>query len=143
MKKIKMSLKDTDGILDFHFDTEGEVGEYEKNRLIHSMEIIFDELLKTGLYDIQSFIFEISDDKPKKSPRKKNRKNGLFIQHYKDVHEGFDTFYSWNGCRSMNGHSKYLLNEFEKENGVIEYLTCSGYVIQTINFEIRTIKKFY
>ncbi len=141
-----MSLKNVGNELqelDFHFETEGDVGDYEKERLILAMEKVLFHLLETRLYDIRTFMFEVSSVRPVKNLRKKNRKHGLFVQYYNDRHQGFDLFFSWNGCREMNFNSRYLMSEFNKENGIIEFLQCSGYVINTIDFELRTIKKFY
>jgi hypothetical protein len=136
-------MKETNCVLDFHFETEGDVGEYEKERLLKSMESILLTLMETNFYNIKSLKFSISNTLPQKRLRKKNRKHGLFVQYYNDVHQGFDLFFSWNGRREMNGNSRYLMNEFNKENGIIEYLKCSGYLIDTIDFELRTIEKFY
>jgi hypothetical protein len=136
-------MKETNCVLDFHFETEGDVGEYEKERLLKSMESILLTLMETNFYNIKSLKFSISNTLPQKRLRKKNRKHGLFVQYYNDVHQGFDIFFSWNGRREMNGNSRYLMNEFNKENGIIEYLKCSGYLIDTIDFELRTIEKFY
>lgn len=136
-------MKETNCVLDFHFETEGDVGNYEKDRLLSSMETILKKLMETGYYNIKTLKFSICDTRPLKLMRKRNRKHGLFVQYYKDVHEGYDVFFSWDGKREMKSNQRYLINEFSKENGVIEYLNCTGYLVETIDFEIRTIEKFY
>lgn len=136
-------MKETKCVLDFHFETEGDIGDYEKGRLIKSMETILLTLMETNFYDIRTLKFEISDTRPIKRMRKRNRKHGLFIQYYKDVHEGLDVFFSWNGKREMKSNQRYLMNEFHKDNGIFEYLETMGYLKETIDFELRTIEKFY
>lgn len=138
-----MTLKETDYVLDFNFETEGDIGDYEKERLTLTMERILMKLMDTQFYNIKSFKFSVSDTKPPKYVRKKNRKHGLFVQHYNDIHQGYDLFFSWNGRREMNFDSRYVMSEFNRENGIVEYLRCSGYLIETIDFELRTIEKFY
>jgi hypothetical protein len=136
-------MKEKNLAFNLHFETEGEVGHYEKDRLTSSLEEIIFKLMEKKIYNLKSLKFSISDTKPEKAIKKRNRTHGLFVQHYYDQHEGSDLFFSWNGCRPMNGHSRYLLNEFNKENGIIEYLKIKGYLIETIDFELRTIEKFY
>lgn len=136
-------MKETDCILDFHFETEGDIGDYEKERLLISMERILETLMESNYYNIRTLMFEISDTLPEKRMRKRNRKHGLFAQYYNDVHQGFDVFFSWNGRREMNGHSRYVMYEFIKDNGIFEYLETMGYLRETIDFELRTIQKFY
>lgn len=136
-------MKETNCILDFHFETEGNVEDYEKERLTHSMEAIVLTLMDTNFYDIKTLKFEISDTLPEKRMRKRNRKHGLFVQYYKDIHEGFDVFFSWNGKREMKSNQRYLMNEFHKDNGIFEYLETMGYLRDTIDFELRTVEKFY
>lgn len=136
-------MRETNCMLDFHLETEGDVGDYEKERLLLSMEKILYTLIETGFYDIRTLKFEISDTRPEKRMRKRNRKHGLFIQYYKDIHEGFDLFFSWNGRCEMKTNQRYLMNEFHKDNGILEYLETTGYLKETIDFEFRTIEKFY
>lgn len=136
-------MKETNCILDFHFETEGDVGDYEKERLINSLETILLKLMETNFYNIKSLKFSISDTRPIKRMRNRNRKHGLFVQYYKDRYDELDVFFSWNGRREMNGNSRYLMNEFNKENGIFEYLKTMGYLKETIDFELRTVKKFY
>lgn len=136
-------MKEKNSAFDFHFETVGDVEDYEKDRLTSSLEEIIFKLMETKIYNIKSLKFSISDTKPEKTIKKRNRTHGLFVQHYYDQHEGYDLFFSWNGCREMNGHSRYLLNEFNKENGIIEYLKIKGYLIETVDFELRTVEKFY
>ncbi len=143
MRRIKITMKETNCILDFHFETEGNVEDYEKERLTHSMEAIVLTLMDTNFYDIKTLKFEISDTLPEKRMRKRNRKHGLFVQYYKDIHEGFDVFFSWNGKREMKSNQRYLMNEFHKDNGIFEYLETMGYLRDTIDFELRTVEKFY
>lgn len=143
MRKIKITMKETNCILDFHFETEGDVGDYEKERLINSMETILLKLMETNFYNIKSLKFSISDTIPEKRPRKKNRKHGLFVQYYKDIYDEFDVFFSWNGKREMKSNQRYLMNEFHKDDGIFEYLEAMGYLKETIDFELRTIEKFY
>lgn len=143
MRKITLTMKETNCILDFHIETEGDVGDYEKDRLLLSMENILNRLIETNFYNIKTLKFSISDTRPLKLMRKRNRKHGLFVQYYKDIHEGYDIFFSWNGKREMKSDQRYLMNEFSKDNGVLEYLKTTGYLVETIDFEIRTIEKFY
>lgn len=143
MRKITLTMKETNCVLDFNIKTEGNVGDYEKDRLLSSMERILNRLMETNFYNIKTLKFSICDTRPLKLMRKRNRKHGLFVQYYKDVHEGYDIFFSWNGKREMKSDQRYLMNEFSKDNGVLEYLKTTGYLVETVDFEIRTIEKFY
>lgn len=136
-------MKENDCVLDFHFETEGDIGDYEKERLLISMERILEKLMESNYYNIRTLIFEISDTLPEKRMRKRTRKHGLFAQYYKDSHEDFDVFFSWNGRLEMKIHSRYVMYEFIKDNGIFEYLETMGYRRETIDFELRTIEKFY
>lgn len=143
VKKIKLTMKETNCVLDFNLETEGDVGDYEKERLLLSMEKIITNLMEKKFYNIETLKFEISDTKPKKLPRNRNRKHGLFIQYYKDSYGELDLYYSWNGHHEMKWDSRYLMSEFSRENGILEYLNTTGYLNETIDFELKTIKKFY
>jgi hypothetical protein len=136
-------MKETNCELDFNLITEGDVGDYEKERLLLSLERIVLTLMETQFYDIKTLKFEISDTRPIKRMRNRNRKHGLFVQYYKDNYGELDVFFSWNGKREMKSNQRYLMNEFHKENGIFEYLETMGYLRETIDFELRTIEKFY
>ena len=136
-------MKENDCVLDFHFETEGDIGDYEKERLLLSLERIILTLMETKFYDMKTLKFEISDTRPIKRMRNRNRKHGLFIQYYKDRYDEFDVFFAWNGRPEMKWNSRYLMSEFNKENGIFEYLETMGYRRETIDFELRTIEKFH
>lgn len=139
---LKIKMIEIDGFYDFKTECEN-VSDYSIERTLLFFEKQLKFWMDTGLYDISTFKFEVSDEKIEKVKRIPRMAHGLSIRYTISNDGEEDLFYSWDGKREMDWHSKLLSRDFESENGLLEVLECMKFNKKTIKMEIKTIKRFY